>query len=638
MIAPMGDATERMDGRGRHRTGAAPKVQASLQTRIASAALVTTLVVLLAACISFIAAQWAEARNSARDAQTTLAQSIAAGFAPSMAAGMTSNGMRNAFIRVMDTADIHSARMTGKDGKVVAEFNQATTPGAAPARYSAPVVAPIVMNGRKVGELTVVAEAPKLHAILVRGILLCCALFLASAGLALFLGRSLARKVVEPVERLTNAIGEVARSGRFNPVPQTSEDPMFERLTGAFNHLLEQLDANDQDLRAAMAELVKARDAADAASVLKSQFLANMSHEIRTPLNGVLGMAEVVALGELTPVQRQRVEVIRESGQGLLAILNDVLDLSKIEAGKLEIIERDFDLATLAESARKAFASFAADKELDFNVEVDAEALGVWRGDSDRLRQILNNLLSNAVKFTLAGAVEARFSVIEGGLQLVVRDTGIGIPAQTLPGLFDKFVQADATTTRRFGGTGLGLAICRELAHLMGGAISAQSRQGVGSIFTLQLPMVHGRAVAGAPAAEPQVRNRRLRLLAADDNPTNQKVLAALLTPLQPELHMVDDGAQAVEAWRTGDYDAILMDIHMPVLDGVDATRQIRAEEAATGRPRTPILAVTADAMAHQVASFLAAGMDDHVAKPVELAKLHSAVLKAVASRISLAA
>ncbi|MBN9319429.1 MAG: hybrid sensor histidine kinase/response regulator [Caulobacterales bacterium 68-7] len=613
--------------------GAAPTPQASLQTRIASAALVTALAVLLAACVSFVALQWVEARQDAEHAQLTLTESIAAGLTPSIAAGSNSPAMKMAFTRVMETAEVRSAQLFARDGSVLAEYHEPEVKGRAPRPPAKASVAPMVMNGQKVGELSLVAEPPRLNAILIRGVLLCCALFFASAGLALFLGRSLARKVVEPIQRLTDGIGEVARSGRFNPVPVSADDPMIERLAGAFNHLLKQLDANDQDLRAAMAELVKARDAADAASVLKSQFLANMSHEIRTPLNGVLGMAEVVAMGDLTPVQRQRVEVIRQSGQGLLAILNDVLDLSKIEAGKLDIVEGDFDLASLAKGARQTFAGPAAEKSLALTVEVEPAALGVWRGDADRLRQILNNLLSNAVKFTAEGAVHARFSAVAGGLKLVVRDTGIGIPSSALPTLFDKFVQADATTTRRFGGTGLGLAICRELALLMGGVVTVDSREGVGSAFTLQLPLKHGRTVDAAPAVEGPARSRRLRLLAADDNPTNQKVLAALLTPLQPDLHMVDDGRQAVEAWRSGDYDAILMDIHMPVMDGVDATRQIRAEEAAAGRPRTPILAVTADAMSHQVASFLAAGMDDHVAKPVELAKLHAAILRAVAGR-----
>jgi CheY-like chemotaxis protein/anti-sigma regulatory factor (Ser/Thr protein kinase) len=350
-------------------------------------------------------------------------------------------------------------------------------------------------------------------------------------------------------------------------------------------------------------------------------------------------MAEVVAMGELAPVQRQRVEVIRQSGQGLLAILNDVLDLSKIEAGRLEIVERDFDLMTLAEGARQTFTGPAAEKSLDLVVRVDGPAMGVWRGDADRLRQIVNNLLSNAVKFTLSGKVSAWFAMApDGGLELVVSDTGIGIAPETLPGLFDKFVQADATTTRKFGGTGLGLAICRELATLMGGAIDAVSQVGVGSTFTLRLPMAKGSAEAGEVAPEGPVRARRLRLLAADDNPTNQKVLAALLTPLAPDLTLVDDGQQAVEAWRTGDYDAILMDIHMPVMDGVEATRRIRAEEASSDRARIPILAVTADAMSHQVATFMAAGMDDHVAKPVELAKLHSAITRAVAARVAVAA
>jgi CheY-like chemotaxis protein len=397
-----------------------------------------------------------------------------------------------------------------------------------------------------------------------------------------------------------------------------------------------------------MAELVRARDDANAANVLKSHFLANMSHEIRTPLNGVLAMAEVMAMDDLKPAQRERLSVIRESGDLLLAVLNDVLDLSKIEAGRLELAADDFDLATLAVSLRDSFSSQAREKGLAFEVAVAPEAQGVWRGDVDRLRQILGNLVANALKFTLQGAVAVRFASAEdgSGLRIDVADTGIGISPEIQQRLFDKFVQADSSTTRQFGGSGLGLAICRELATLMGGSVAVQSREGQGSTFTVLLAMPRGGTLAPAveqaeqPAAPASTSpSPSLRVLAADDNPTNQKVIAAVLAPLGAQVELVADGAACVEAWKRGDYDIILMDIHMPVMDGVEAARTIRDIEAADGRPRTPIVAVTANALAHQVEGYIAAGMDGHVAKPIEVTKLYAAIEAAMnAARLADAA
>jgi signal transduction histidine kinase/CheY-like chemotaxis protein len=437
---------------------------------------------------------------------------------------------------------------------------------------------------------------------------------------------------------------ETAVGGRFMPVEQTADDDVFQSLIDSFNHLVARLRANDEDLRGAMAELVKARDDANTANVLKSHFLANMSHEIRTPLNGVLAMAEVMDMDELKPAQRERLAVIRESGGLLLAVLNDVLDLSKIEAGRLEIQDRPFDIAQLAQSIRETYAHQAREKGLAFEVAVAPEAHGLWRGDADRLRQILGNLISNALKFTLEGAVAVRFASAEdgSGLRIDVADTGIGISSEILPRLFDKFVQADSSTKRRFGGSGLGLAICRELAALMGGSIKVQSREGRGSTFTVLVALPREEALTQVhyiddevddvahPASE--MARAPLRVLAADDNPTNQKVIQAVLAPLGAELTAVTDGAACVEAWKAAQFDIILMDIHMPVMDGIEAARAIRALEAQEGRARTPIVAVTANALAHQVEDYLSAGMEGHVAKPVEVSKLYDAIEDAIAS------
>ncbi|KQY29254.1 histidine kinase [Caulobacter sp. Root1455] len=603
---------------------------APLQARISAVALTTTVAALLAACLCFMLQQWSVARQESQANHEILAQMVAAGAAAPMADHNTVGAYR-ALEAVAKAPNVVSVRLTDMNGQVVAQV------GAAKDAEVDTLVRPIKLGNRRVGSLSLSARRPSLGDIMARDLALTGTLFFGSAGLAILLANGLARRMTKPMERLSNAMREVAADGRFKPVEQAADDDVFQSLTDSFNHLVARLEVNDHDLRGAMAELVKARDDANAANVLKSHFLANMSHEIRTPLNGVLAMTEVMAMGELSAAQRERLSVIRESGGLLLSVLNDVLDLSKIEAGRLDLMERDFDLASLALSIRESYATQARAKNLEFGVFVAPEALGSWRGDADRLRQILGNLVSNALKFTLEGSVSVRFASADdgSGLRVDVVDTGIGIDAETLPRLFDKFVQADSSTTRRFGGSGLGLSICNELATLMGGGVHVQSRAGQGSTFTVVVAMPRGEAPAPAPvqAAPPPIESeRRLRVLAADDNPTNQKVIAAVLAPLGAEVELVADGAACVEAWKRGGHDIVLMDIHMPVMDGVEAARTIRSLEISENRKRIPIVAVTANALVHQVEGYLAAGMDGHVAKPIEVTKLYDAIETAVAA------
>ncbi|HEX7760871.1 MAG TPA: ATP-binding protein [Caulobacteraceae bacterium] len=391
-----------------------------------------------------------------------------------------------------------------------------------------------------------------------------------------------------------------------------------------------QLAASRHALRAARAEAQLRGVAAEAANSAKSSFLAIMSHEIRTPLNGVLGMAQAMAADHLAPVQRERLAVVRQSGEALLAILNDVLDLSKIEAGRFELEAIAFDLGDLARGAHSAFTALANKKGLSFALTIEPDAQGAYVGDPTRLRQILYNLISNALKFTDRGEVRVTVRRQGGTLTITVADTGVGIAEEHLATLFDRFVQADASTTRKYGGTGLGLAICRELAALMGGEIRADSRPGEGATFLVSLPLQRcgGAAVSAEPdpVAEGVQARPHIRVLAAEDNSVNQLVLKTLLHQIGVEPTVVENGAQAVAAWREGRWDVILMDMQMPVMDGLEATRRIRDGEVAAGRPRTPIIALTANAMAHQIQQCVAAGMDGHVAKPLEAAKLFEAL------------
>jgi PAS domain S-box-containing protein len=375
--------------------------------------------------------------------------------------------------------------------------------------------------------------------------------------------------------------------------------------------------------------LMQAIAAAEAANTAKSQFLATMSHEIRTPLNGVLGMAQAMDADELSEPQRARLGVIQESGQGLLAILNDVLDISKIEAGKLALDEFAFDIEAIAESARHAFAALAETKGLALRLEVSPEASGAYLGDATRVRQILYNLISNAVKFTERGAVSVKVARRGQRVRFSVSDTGIGIARDDMQRLFQKFEQVDASTTRRFGGSGLGLAICRQLADLMGGEIRARSQAGVGTTFVVSLPLrrlgdagFFPQPEAAERPADTPVEAADLRILAAEDNEINRLVLQTLLAQAGLAPTIVADGTAALAAWESGQWDVILMDVQMPRMDGPTATREIRRREAELGRIRTPIVALTANALAHQVNDYLAAGMDDFIAKPIEVSQL----------------
>jgi len=606
---------------------------ATFHARVASVGLNTTEVVLIAACLTFMLQQWAVARTQSHRFHDGLAKVAAQMAGPAMLPDQRVH-LGQAIGSVRASPEVVSARVTDATGRQLAGFAGKPAAGAA----LETIERPVLLDGRPVGRFTMIVAQPSLAPMLPQFIALTFVLLFGGVGVALFLARSLAHRVIQPVQNLSTAMHDVAAGGSFTPIAVDASDELFQSLTESFNHLLAKLAEREDDLKAAMRELEKARDEANAANVLKTQFLANMSHEIRTPLNGVLAMAEVMAMGELAAVQRDRLQIIRQSGGLLLAVLNDVLDLSKIEAGKLTLINEPFELEPTVRPVIESFSTMAVGKGLDFQVELAPAAAGWWEGDADRLHQIIGNLLSNAVKFTPQGSVAASVDIDPASerLRITVRDTGVGIAAEKLPGLFEKFTQADNSATRRFGGTGLGLAICRELTQMMGGTIEVESREGHGSTFIVELPLARCEA-AGAEAADAaRPEQEGLRLLAAEDNATNQQVLAAVMESLGIDIDIVPDGKQAVEAWRACPYDLILMDIQMPVMDGIAAAREIRAAERADGRSRTPIIALTANALTHQIEEYLGAGMDGFLTKPLDRERLAAAL--AIATATSLAA
>ena len=384
----------------------------------------------------------------------------------------------------------------------------------------------------------------------------------------------------------------------------------------------------------------QARREAEAANLAKSTFLATVSHEIRTPMNGVLGMIEVLERQGLSAAQQRIVSTIRDSAKALLRIIDDILDFSKIEAGRLELEAIPFSLSTLVATTLETFRPQVIAKGLSLDAEIDAGSQTALIGDPTRVRQILSNLLSNAIKFTEHGGVRVRVSTAvlgEGNTRatVAVTDTGIGLSAEQLVRLFEPFVQADSSITREFGVTGLGLSIVRRLAQIMGGDVAVESTPDAGSIFTVKLtlraapagPPLRSLAKTKAPAPVSVVaRSDGPRVLVVDDHPVNREVLVMQLQLLGIAADSAANGVDALAALVCTRYAAVLLDIHMPRMDGYELTRRLRAAEAERHGIRTPIIAVTADAMKGEEERCLAIGMDAYIVKPVNIERLHAAL------------
>lgn len=606
-----------------------------LETRIVGVALLSTITALFAAFTVYQWRNWNADRHALADEALVLANSVA------RAAHAQVNGSQlsaNDTVReLVGGSHLKVAATYAPVGGGQMHFGQAGAAIEAPAvqpvsrpevRYRGldlEVTAPYRVDGRQVGTIALVVEGRELLDARLLNILIALVLSALAVFGAGLVARRLTRRALEPLRDLADAMDAATTSRDFSvrlPVARSDE---VGRLTERFNRLLAALENSDLDLKGAMREVTAARDAAEGANRLKQRFLTNMSHELRTPLNGVLGMSQALLREPMIPIQRERVELIEKSGNALLTLLNEILDLADFDKGNVQLAHKAFDLEATIAGACETATLMAEDKGLALEIEISAEAAGTWLGDARRIHQMLYNLISNGLKFTASGRVQVKAAARGDTLLLSVTDTGIGIDAEVLPRLFEPFTQADDTLTRAFGGAGVGLTVCRSLADLMGGRIEVESLVGQGSVFSVALPLKRGKvARPAAPGAE---QLGALRVLVAEDNEANQVVVRTVLNALGIEPVIVADGQAVVETWGQASWDLVLMDIQMPLRNGVEATREIRRIEAERGLTPTRIVALTANALPHQIASYTAVGMDGLVSKPIMIADLHAVLL-----------
>ena len=457
-----------------------------------------------------------------------------------------------------------------------------------------------------------------------------------------------------PLERMTMLMQRFSNGQLDRSVPFTERGDEIGRMARALEVFRdnaverqkaeESLHRRSEELAERNEELHRARDAADTANRIKSEFLASMSHEIRTPMNGVIGMVHMLKNSPLSADQHDKLQTLESSAKGLLALLNDILDISKIEAGRLDLNMTPFSMNDLINDLVALWRPSALSKDLTLGYEIDPAVPPVLIGDATRIGQVLANFLGNAVKFTHHGGIKVKVMMTvmatpanarRYAVTISVSDSGIGIGRDVQLRLFQKFTQADASMTRRYGGTGLGLAICRELTHLMGGDVGVESELGQGSTFWMRLDLAiadnlpemcdEGRAADRSLLDRPGLRH--LSLLVAEDNVINQKVICAMLEAVGHQTELAADGVEAVAAVQHHRFDAVLMDVQMPKMDGIMATREIRALGGTFAD--LPIVALTANAMAGDRERYLAAGMNAYVSKPIE-ADLLSLALRQV--------